>query len=56
VTDKPYTKYQVQYEPKASNPKEHCFIYENYINKVTCSIVQGKIDPEGWCNKFERDN
>lgn len=49
------TKYQVSYEPEASNPKEHCSICEHYVNKTTCEIVQGKINPEGWCKKFEKD-
>lgn len=51
---KPYTKYQVKYESEASNPKEHCVICEHYINKNKCELVQGKINPEGWCNKFDK--
>lgn len=53
---KPFTMYQVKYEAKASNSKEHCSICENYINKTECSIVQGKIDPGGWCIKFEKED
>ena len=51
--NKPYTKYQVQYENPAKDPKKHCSICEHYINKTTYEIVQGKINPEGWCNKYE---
>lgn len=52
--NKPYTKYQVQYENPAKDPRYHCSICEHYVNKTTCQIVQGKIDPEAWCNKFEK--
>ncbi len=51
---KPYTKYQVQYENPAKVSSKHCSICEHYLNKTTCEIVQGKIDPEAWCNKYER--
>ena len=52
---KPYSKYQVKYEPEASNPKEHCSICEHWLGKNQCEIVVGKINPEGWCKEFKRD-
>ncbi len=47
------TKYQVQYENPASDPRYHCSICEHYI-KNACQIVQGKIDPEAWCMRFKK--
>ncbi len=51
---KPYTKYQVQYENPAKDPRYHCSICEHYLNKA-CEIVQGKIDPKAWCKEFKKE-
>ena len=50
---KPYRKYQVQYIDEGS-AEEHCSLCEHYINKTECAIVQGKINPDGWCKKFKK--
>lgn len=60
MTTKPYTKYQVAYEAETSNPKEHCSICKHYARSIwkraygSCEIVQGKINPKGWCKEFKK--
>lgn len=56
---KPFSKYQVQYENPAKDPKKHCSICKHYIKGNTqlgtCEIVRGIIDPEAWCKKFKKE-
>jgi methylmalonyl-CoA mutase N-terminal domain/subunit len=39
---------QVQYQ---QSPKDgqHCSICVNFVAPSSCSIVSGKINPDGWC-------
>ena len=51
LTDSKFSKSTVDYTDKGK--KEHCSICKHYINKTTCEIVAGIINPNGWCNRFE---
>lgn len=45
------SKAQVKYqeEPKG---KQHCAVCANFIAPDSCRLVEGKINPNGWCTLF----
>jgi len=46
------TKESVQYQPTPNNGNK-CEMCTNFIpEKNECSIVEGSIDPNGWCTSF----
>lgn len=46
-----YTKSEVDYS--MGLPEAHCSLCEHYrIDK--CEIVAGKIEPDHWCEKFDK--
>jgi hypothetical protein len=49
-----YPKSAVQYTDDHGSSSEQCSKCEYYLNRTTCKIVAGEINPGGWCNKFER--
>ena len=51
LTDSKLAKSVVKYTDKGTK-KEHCFICEYFKKPSSCELVHGKINPEGWCNKF----
>ena len=50
-----YAKTEVDYTSKAMKKDERCALCMNYEPPKSCDIVSGRIDPSGWCNKFERE-
>ncbi len=48
-----YAKTEVDYTPKAMKKDERCALCTHYEWSGSCDIVSGKIDPSGWCNKFD---
>ena len=46
-------KHDVAYTPKAKNHKERCELCCHYQPSHACSVVRGRINPEGWCKRFE---
>jgi hypothetical protein len=45
------TKIDVAYTT-AGTKSEHCSICDHYIAKDKCEVVQGTINPGGWCKLF----
>ena len=48
-----YSRREVAYTDKGTDA-EHCSICRHYINATTCRIVAGRIEPGGWCKKFDK--
>jgi hypothetical protein len=49
-----YTKEQVKFQHPAKG-KNQCGQCRHFLkNEEKCEIVNGKIQPEDWCNKFRR--
>ena len=46
------SKNEVDYGP--GTRKEHCGICEHFEEPSSCRKVRGVIDPEYWCNLFEK--
>ena len=46
-------KFDVGYTPRATNHKERCELCKHYRPSHACDRVKGKIDPRGWCKKFD---
>jgi hypothetical protein len=46
------TKIQVRYEVPAKG-MDHCRDCKHFIGPNRCKIVEGDIQPNGWCEKFE---
>lgn len=49
------TKLAVKYQPKSTNGKtcKECIHFISATNE--CKLVEGKIDPEGWCTFYLKD-
>ncbi len=43
---------QVQYQQQPNPDGQHCSICVNFIAPASCQIVDGKINPNGWCIAF----
>jgi hypothetical protein len=54
--EKEYSKSEVRYIDNHGSSDEQCSKCVHYVNKTTCEIVKGKINPAGWCDKFKRNN
>lgn len=50
-----FPKFFVQYTDDHGNSSEQCSKCAYYMNRTTCSKVQGEINPSGWCQLFRRD-
>ncbi len=48
------SKSDVEYSDDHGSSDEQCSRCAHYVNPTTCRIVAGRINPEGWCNQFER--
>jgi len=42
----------VQYQSKRADNGDHCAICANFVAPGACKVVQGPIDPNGWCIAF----
>jgi len=42
----------VQYQEKQADNGDHCAICANFVSPSACKVVQGPIDPNGWCIAF----
>ncbi len=49
---KRFSKEQVEYTNNHGTSPEQCSKCTHYLNPTTCDIVVGRINPDGWCNKF----
>lgn len=47
-----FTKIEVRYEVPAKG-MDHCRDCEYFIVSGKCKLVEGDIQPNGWCNQFE---
>jgi len=48
-----FTKTEVDYSK--GKPQAHCGICEHFRpNSKSCVLVEGDIEPDMWCRKFER--
>jgi hypothetical protein len=47
----PFTKEEAQYDVDISNPY-HCGDCVHYVEGGGCTLVQGEIEPEGYCENF----
>lgn len=54
IADARYDKKAVEYTDDHGDSPEQCSKCHYYINQETCRIVRGRINPEGWCNRFKR--
>lgn len=45
------SKAQVKYQNQPKG-KQHCAVCANFIAPDSCRLVEGKIDPNGWCTLF----
>ena len=45
------SKAQVKYQNKPKG-KQHCAVCVNFIAPHSCRLVEGKINPNGWCTLF----
>jgi hypothetical protein len=50
-----FPKFAVRYTDDHGDSNEQCSKCKHSITRTICDIVMGKINPLGWCNKFERD-
>ena len=50
-----YEKDEVEYTDDHGASSEQCSKCQYYVAPTVCEIVVGKINPGGWCNKFERE-
>jgi len=48
------SKEEVRYTPRADDRRHRCGICVHFISDGRCKIVEGHINPDGWCRKFER--
>lgn len=48
------SKESVAYTDSGSS-REHCSNCGHYLNPTTCAVVVGRIRPEGWCKRFEKE-
>ena len=48
------SKAETHYTDDHGNSSEQCSKCKHYVNSITCAIVMGRIDPDGWCDQFER--
>jgi len=46
------TKKETHYTPKAMIPQEACSRCVHYRRPNVCAMVEGHINPAGWCNRF----
>jgi hypothetical protein len=49
-----YTKNEVHYTDDHGTSSEQCSKCRHYDAPARCDIVEGKIKPGGWCNRFKR--
>jgi hypothetical protein len=47
-----YYKHEVEYTDEHGQSDESCEKCKHFEEPRYCEIVIGKIDPDGWCNKF----
>ena len=47
-------KASVQYTDHGTH-KEHCSKCEHYVDAHTCSVVNGRIEPGGWCSRYTKE-
>lgn len=50
---KQYSKKSVKYTDNHGKSSEQCSKCRHYVNPTTCEIVAGRINPNGWCKKYE---
>jgi len=53
LTDNKYSKESVSYVEHSPKPA-HCAICKHYQGNRKCELVNGRINPAGWCNKYEK--
>jgi hypothetical protein len=46
------SKTVVEYVADHGDSDEQCAKCDHYVNPTTCKIVAGRINPDGWCNRF----
>ena len=44
----------VGYTDDHGSSNEQCSKCAHYVDRTTCDIVIGKINPGGWCRKYRR--
>lgn len=49
------SKHEVGYEHPAAKPQNHCGVCRHFEPPDQCEIVAGRIRPEDWCRRFERE-
>ena len=42
----------VQYQEKPNANGQHCSLCANFVPPNSCNVVEGKINPNGWCGAF----
>jgi hypothetical protein len=50
--DKKATKRDAQYQRMASD-EDRCAVCANFRPPASCTRVEGRISPQGWCRLFE---